>query len=95
MSSKYLKFSESINNALDLAMKKDKKVIILGLGVDDPKRIFNTTQNLKEKYGKRRVFDMPTAENSMTGIAIGCSLEGYKPVISHQRVEFSLLAMYF
>ena len=35
MSSKYLKFSESINNALDLAMKKDKKVIILGLGVDD------------------------------------------------------------
>lgn len=93
MSSKYLKFSDSINNALDLAMKKDKKVIILGLGVDDPKRIFNTTQNLKEKYGKRRVFDMPTAENSMTGIAIGCSLEGYKPVISHQRVEFSLLAM--
>ena len=90
---KLLKFSESINNALDLAMKKNKKVIILGLGVDDPKRIFSTTKLLKEKYGSQRVFDMPTAENGMTGIAIGCSLEGFRPIISHQRVEFSLLAM--
>ena len=90
---KLIKFSEAINNALDLAMKKNKKVLILGLGVDDPKRIFNTTKLLKEKYGSKRVFDMPTAENGMTGIAIGCSLEGFRPVISHQRVEFSLLAM--
>ncbi len=87
------KFSEAINEALDLSMRKDKKVILMGLGVDDPKRIFGTTKNLLEKYGYNRVFDVPTAENGMMGIAIGISIEGFKPIICHQRVEFSLLAM--
>ena len=36
---------------------------------------------------------MPTAENSMTGIAIGVAINGYKPIITHQRVEFSLLSI--
>ena len=36
---------------------------------------------------------MPTAENSMTGIALGICLEGYRPIIVHQRVEFSLLSL--
>jgi pyruvate dehydrogenase E1 component beta subunit len=87
-----MKFNEAINDALYLSMKKDKNVIILGLGVDDPKRVFGTTHQLLETFGRKRVFDMPTAENSMTGIALGASIEGVRPVISHQRVEFSLLA---
>lgn len=89
---KLMKFNEAINDALYLSMKKDKNVIILGLGVDDPKRVFGTTHQLLETFGRKRVFDMPTAENSMTGIALGASIEGVRPVISHQRVEFSLLA---
>jgi len=93
MKSDLLNFSEAINDALDIAMKKNKKIIVVGLGVDDPKRTFGTTKYLKEKYGANRVFDMPTAENSMTGLAIGASLNGFIPIMSHQRVEFSLLAI--
>ena len=40
-----LKFSQSINEALFLSMKKDKNVLLMGLGVDDPKGIFSTTLN--------------------------------------------------
>jgi pyruvate dehydrogenase E1 component beta subunit len=36
---------------------------------------------------------MPTSENAMTGVAIGASLNGIRPVMTHQRVEFFLLAM--
>ena len=90
---KNIKFSEAVNQALDNSMQKNEKVICMGLGVDDPKRIFGTTNGLIEKYGKNRVFDMPTAENGMTGFAIGASLNGFMPVISHQRVEFSLLSI--
>ena len=35
-----LNFSESINEAMILSMKRDKNIICYGLGVDDPKRIF-------------------------------------------------------
>ena len=39
-------FSESINLALKTSMKKDKNIICYGLGINDPKAIFNTTKNL-------------------------------------------------
>ena len=88
-----LYFSKAINEALEISMSLDKKVIVIGLGVDDPKSIFGTTLDLDKKFGKNRVYDMPTAENAMTGIAIGASINGFKPVITHQRVEFALLSM--
>lgn len=87
-----LKFSESINEALFLSMKKNNNVLLMGLGIDDPKAIFSTTLNLN-KFFPNRVFDMPTSENSMTGFAIGLAISGKRPIITHQRVEFSLLSM--
>jgi len=86
-------FTEAINEALVMSMKKNKNILLVGLGVDDPKGIFGTTTGIKKIFKKERVFDFPTSENAMTGIAIGSSLVGMRPVITHQRVEFSLLAM--
>lgn len=88
-----INFAKAVNEALRVAMEKDDKVITFGLGVDDPKCIFGTTVGLKEKFGSDRVFDMPVSENAMTGIAIGASLNGIRPVMSHQRFDFFLLAM--
>jgi len=74
-------------------MELDPSVICYGLGTDDPKGVFGTTLGLQERFGEQRVFDMPTAENAMTGIAIGASLNGIRPVMTHQRLDFFLLAM--
>jgi pyruvate dehydrogenase E1 component beta subunit len=86
-------FANAINDALSVAMKVDDGVICYGLGVDDPKGVFGTTSGLKEKFGPERVFDMPTSENAMTGIGIGASLYGLRPVMTHQRLDFALLSM--
>ena len=43
-----LTYSQAINEALEISLKKDRKVIALGLGVDDPKGIFGTTKGLKK-----------------------------------------------
>jgi len=88
-----LPYYQAVNEALIQAMKIDKYVINYGLGVDDPKGVFGTTLGLKEQFGPDRVFDMPTSENAMTGIAIGASLNGIRPVMVHQRLDFFLLAM--
>ena len=88
-----IKFSEAINQALHKAMSIDENVICFGLGVNDPKTIFSTTKGLEEKFGSNRVFDVPTSENALTGIGIGASMNGIKPVMTHQRLDFFLLAM--
>ena len=86
-------FSTAINEALYEAMKIDPSVICYGLGVTDPKAVFGTTANLEKRFGCERVFDMPTSENAMTGVAIGAALNGIKSVMTHQRIDFFLLAM--
>jgi acetoin:2,6-dichlorophenolindophenol oxidoreductase subunit beta len=91
--SRLISFAQAINEALTLAMERDGRTLCFGLGVDDPKRIFGTTSGLLEKFGPHRVFDMPTSEAAMTGVAIGASLNGALPVMTHQRLDFFLLAM--
>ena len=86
-------YAQAIREGLDNAMDRDSSVIVIGEGVPDPKAIFNTTAGLREKYGAKRVFDMPLAENGVTGICIGAALSGMRPVMIHQRIDFALLAM--
>ena len=86
-------FAAAVNDALHQAMEIDSSVICYGLGVTDPKAVFGTTANLEERFGSERVFDMPTSENAMTGVAIGAALNGIKTVMTHQRIDFFLLAM--
>jgi len=86
-------FAEAINEALFEAMQLDPLVICYGLGVTDPKGVFGTTLNLEQRFGSKRVFDIPTSENAMTGVAIGASLNGIIPVMTHQRIDFFLLAL--
>ena len=69
-----ISFADSINFAITKAMSKDNKMVCYGLGVTDPKNIFGTTKNLENKFGKERVFDVPTSENALTGISIGLAI---------------------
>ena len=93
MRDRELKFFQAINEAIDTCMAKDPRVYIMGLGVPDPKGIFGSTTGLQQKYGAMRVMDMPTSENGMTGVAIGSALVGMRPIMTHQRIDFALLAI--
>ena len=88
-----ISFSEAINKALIWSMLKDKNMLCYGLGINDPKKIFSTTKGLEEKFGKKRVFDVPCSENALTGISIGSAINGVRSVVTHQRLDFFLLAI--
>jgi len=88
-----LNVAEAIREATDIAMERDPRVFVMGEGVADPKGIFGTTAGLAERHGHDRVIEMPIAENGFTGIAIGASLMGRRPIIVHQRVDFALLSL--
>ncbi len=85
--------AEAIQDALMLCLERDDDVVIIGEGVPDPKAIFGTTAGLRERFGPQRVFDMPLAENGLTGICIGAAITGLRPIMVHQRIDFALLAM--
>lgn len=88
-----LRYFEAVREGIDVSMERDSRVYLMGLGVPDPIGVFGTTLNLHEKYGDNRVYDMPIAENAMTGVALGSCLVGLRPVMTHMRLEFAMPAM--
>jgi pyruvate/2-oxoglutarate/acetoin dehydrogenase E1 component len=88
-----ISYIEAIRDAFEYSLSIDDNVIIIGEGVPDPKSIFNSTKNLQEQFGNDRIFDMPLSENGITGVCIGASLCGLRPVLIHQRIDFALLSL--
>ena len=88
-----IKFSEAILDGMSYALKNIQGTYIIGEGVPDPKAIFGTTKGLSKKFRNKKIFDMPVAEAGMTGIVIGSSINGLRPILIHQRVDFMLISM--
>jgi len=86
-------YVQAINEALAVCLAKDKNVFLIGEGVPDPKGIFGTTLGLQKKYGRKRVMDMPLSENAVTGACVGAAINGLRPMLNHQRIDFSFLAL--
>jgi acetoin:2,6-dichlorophenolindophenol oxidoreductase subunit beta len=86
-------YAEALREAQDQCLAAHREVFIMGLGVPDPKGIFGTTLGLQQKYGDQRVFDIPLSENALTGIALGAAITGMRPILTHQRVDFAVIAM--
>ena len=91
--SRNLTFIDALQEAFDQAMDLDDSVVVFGLDVDDPKAILGSTRGLPQKYGDKRVFGTPLAEDAMTGVAIGMAIAGLRPVHIHIRMDFLMLAM--
>jgi len=87
-----LTYADAIAEALVQGMERDPNVFVCGIGVDDHKGIFGTTRYAFERFGAARVFDVPIAEQALTGVAIGAALMGKRPVVVHARNDFMFLA---
>jgi pyruvate dehydrogenase E1 component beta subunit len=83
---------ESLNLALDEALRDDDRVVLMGEDIAVNGGVFRVTKGLAEKYGKDRVMDTPLAENAIVGTAVGMAVYGLKPVAEIQFSGFTLQA---
>jgi 2-oxoisovalerate dehydrogenase E1 component beta subunit len=79
---------EAIRSALADAMAEDERVFVLGEDVAIKGGVFLATDGLLKRFGEQRVVDMPIAEASIVGIAIGASLHGLRPVAEIQFADY-------
>ncbi len=82
-----LSYKDALKQSMEMIAKKDN-VLFLGYNV------FHSSANgtLKDIPLEKRI-ELPVAENLMTGLAIGLSLEGYLPVLYFERHDFMLIAL--
>lgn len=84
---------EAIRRAHDEEMANNPMVIAMGEDIGVAGGTYKATQGLYEKYGPERVMDTPISENGFTGLAIGASYLGVRPIVELMSVNFSWLAL--
>ncbi|XP_044312525.1 2-oxoisovalerate dehydrogenase subunit beta, mitochondrial isoform X5 [Drosophila rhopaloa] len=63
---KKMNMVNAINNAMDLALSDDKSALLFGEDVGFG-GVFRCSVNLRDKYGKERVFNSPLCEQGIAG----------------------------
>lgn len=71
---------QAITDALRTELKNDPNVLVFGEDVGVNGGVFRATEGLQAEFGEDRVFDTPLAESGIGGLAIGLSLQGFRPV---------------
>jgi pyruvate dehydrogenase E1 component beta subunit len=88
-----LMYWEAIRRAHDEEMANDPMVICMGEDIGVAGGTYKATQGLYDKYGPERVMDTPISENGYTGLGIGASFLGVRPIIELMSVNFAWLAL--
>lgn len=79
---------EAVRATLQSEMRRDDTVIVLGEDVGSRGGVFLATDGLIDEFGENRVIDMPLAESSICGVALGAAVNGMRPVAEIQFADF-------
>ncbi|KAM0680063.1 hypothetical protein GINT2_001753 [Glugoides intestinalis] len=84
---------DALIEAFKEEMERDTSVFILGEEVGNSGGARGTTHGLINLYGYHRVLDTPISEIGFTGIAVGASYVGLRPIVDFMTWNFSLQAI--
>lgn len=87
-----LAYVRALNRALAEEMRRDGRVIVLGEDVAEGGP-YGATRELAEEFGAERVRNTPISEATVTGVAIGAALAGWRPVLEIMFIDFITLAL--
>src|SRR4051794_12469157 len=81
-------YLQAISDGLREEMRADETVFCLGEDIGAFGGAFKITDGFYTEFGEKRVWDTPLAENAIIGTAVGCAIEGMKPVAEMQFADF-------
>ncbi len=88
-----MSYAEAIRDALDIALGRDERVVLMGEDIGVYGGAFQVTGDLVHKHGSDRVLDTPISELGGAGVAVGAAATGLRPVFEFQFSDFAMLAM--
>jgi pyruvate dehydrogenase E1 component beta subunit len=86
-------FVQAVREAQAEALDADPTVVLLGQEVGRYGGVFQATEGLLDRFGPHRVRDMPIAEQTMLGAAIGAAAMGARPIVEVMFMDFIACGM--
>lgn len=91
--SEVLTMAQALNRAHGKILAERPESLILGQDIATYGGAFKVTENLLKEFGRPRVMNLPLAESSCTGYAIGLAVNGHRPIEEFQFADFSTEAI--
>ena len=89
----YITMREAIRDCIKEEMKIDKNIILIGEEVGEYQGAYKVSQGLLKEFGKKRIIDTPISEQAFTGLSIGSSFRGLRPIVEFMTFNFSMQAI--
>ena len=86
-------YGSAIREGFDFLLTNYPEVFVIGQGLWSPWYVGNSMTDLDIKFGKDRILDTPVSESACTGLAVGSSIAGMRPIVVHPRMDFLLYGM--
>jgi 2-oxoisovalerate dehydrogenase E1 component len=83
-----IRYIDAIRDAMAAAMRRDRRIVLLGQDIAEYGGVFKATQGLVEEFGKERVRNTPIIESGAVGCAMGLALDGFVPMLEMQFGDF-------
>ena len=74
-------------------MERDPRIFVLGTDLFDRGGHFAQVLGLGKEFGRERVRDMPISEAAMVAAGVGAALNGMRPVVDLNFIDFAFGAM--
>lgn len=84
---------EALRDAMAEEMRRDEKVFLMGEEVGQYQGAYKVSQNLLQEFGPDRIIDTPITEHGFTGLAVGASYRGLKPIVEFMTMNFAMQAI--
>jgi len=88
-----IQFREAVCEAMSEEMRQDEAVYLMGEEVAEYNGAYKASKGMLDEFGAERVIDTPISEAGFSGIGIGSTLVGTRPIVEFMTFNFSLVGI--
>jgi len=90
---KTIQFREAIAEAMSEEMRTDESIYLMGEEVAEYNGAYKASKGMLDEFGSKRVIDTPISEAGFSGIGVGSTMTGNRPIIEFMTFNFALVGI--
>jgi pyruvate dehydrogenase E1 component beta subunit len=90
---KTIQFRQAIAEAMSEEMRRDDTIYLMGEEVAEYNGAYKASKGLLDEFGAKRVIDTPISELGFSGIGVGSTMTGNRPIIEYMTFNFALVGI--
>ena len=90
---KTIQFRQAIAEAMSEEMRRDKSIFLMGEEVAEYNGAYKASKGMLDEFGAKRIIDTPISELGFSGIGVGSTMTGNRPIIEFMTFNFALVGI--